>query len=383
MCKRQTKYSCITCGKSVCVRSECSVAENNEDTIGWEENKSVGYCLNCTEGRKDSSRSNTDEDEVHVVNLPTSCSQADDESDSAEDSENVSLEEGKKKRKKLGWKATWKESQITDMVNVICNDAELVRKLFFTNVKKSSNTDAYEKVLPLLENDFPFMIKQMRNKFKWCVSVCKRACLTIKTASGISRFVDDKGYGKWFDLLYPLVKSRDSCQPERACEPSAHDSKGDGSFETCNDDDDCGSISSNVTEKGDELPPKSKPVPVKKPTFKKVKAGKSDHVSKALELLQATIDNDPTKELLQFLKDDIKQSREQERMYFQMMCGLISSSTGNPHVNSNPHYYQSLPQDSIQRLRRPKVPLRPFPLVVATDHTPHPYLMLHLLQHLP
>ena len=27
MCKRQTKYSSITCGKSVCVRFECSVAE--------------------------------------------------------------------------------------------------------------------------------------------------------------------------------------------------------------------------------------------------------------------------------------------------------------------------------------------------------------------
>ena len=303
--------------------------------------------MNCTGGRKDFSRSNTDEDEVDVVNLSTNCSQAVEESDSAEDSENVGLEEGKKKRKKLGCKATWKESQITDMVNVICNDAELVRKLIFTNVKKSSNTGAYEKVLPLLGNDFPSTFKQMRNKFKWCVSVCKRACLTIKTASGISRFIHDKGYGKWFDLLYPLVKSRDSCQPERACEPSAHDSKDDGGFENYNDDDNCGSISSNVTDKGDELPPKSKPVHVKKPTFKKVKAGKSDHVSKALELQQATTDNDPTKELLQFLKDHIKQSREQERMYFQMTCGLMSSSTGNPHVNSIPHYYQSLRQDSI------------------------------------
>ena len=33
-----------SCGKSVCVRFECSVAESNEDTIRWEENKNVGYC---------------------------------------------------------------------------------------------------------------------------------------------------------------------------------------------------------------------------------------------------------------------------------------------------------------------------------------------------
>ena len=45
MCKRETKSVRLGCGKCVCVRFECSVAESNEDTIGWEENKSVGYCL--------------------------------------------------------------------------------------------------------------------------------------------------------------------------------------------------------------------------------------------------------------------------------------------------------------------------------------------------
>ena len=90
-------------------------------------------------------------------------------------------------------------------------------------------------------------------------------------------------------------------------------------------------------------------MPAKKSTFKK---GKTDHVSKALELLQATIDNDPTKELLQFLKEDIKQSREQERMYFQMMCGFMNSN-----VHSNPHYCQSLYSDSIHSLDAQSVSL--------------------------
>ena len=43
-CERQTKYSCITCGKSVCVLSECSIPEVN---ISWQPNKRVGYCLKC------------------------------------------------------------------------------------------------------------------------------------------------------------------------------------------------------------------------------------------------------------------------------------------------------------------------------------------------
>lgn len=47
ICKRNTKYSCIKCGKSVCVRVECSIAEEKEDTLGWEANRSVGYCLPC------------------------------------------------------------------------------------------------------------------------------------------------------------------------------------------------------------------------------------------------------------------------------------------------------------------------------------------------
>ena len=45
-CEGNTKYSCITC---VCVRVEYSIAEEREDTLGWEANRSVGYCLPCAE----------------------------------------------------------------------------------------------------------------------------------------------------------------------------------------------------------------------------------------------------------------------------------------------------------------------------------------------
>ena len=30
-CAKKDKYSCITCDKSVCVRSECSISEDNEE----------------------------------------------------------------------------------------------------------------------------------------------------------------------------------------------------------------------------------------------------------------------------------------------------------------------------------------------------------------
>ena len=35
------------------------------------------------------------------------------------------------------------------------------------------------------------------------------------------RFLDEKGYSAWFNKLFSLVKTRDSCEPEQAIELSA------------------------------------------------------------------------------------------------------------------------------------------------------------------
>ena len=104
----------------------------------------------------------------------------------------VSSECGKRK-KRIGRRATWKEDHITEMVNIIVNDDQLVKKLIFCNTKKASNTEAYEMVRKRLNveynkttgSDFPFQVQQMRNKFKSCISTCKQICMTMKTASGM------------------------------------------------------------------------------------------------------------------------------------------------------------------------------------------------------
>ena len=41
-CFLKRKYTCLTCGNYFCMR--CSVFENEEDTPGWKEGKSVAYC---------------------------------------------------------------------------------------------------------------------------------------------------------------------------------------------------------------------------------------------------------------------------------------------------------------------------------------------------
>ena len=93
--------------------------------------------------------------------------------------------------------------------------------------------------------EFEGTIQQLRHKFKKCVGECKKAALTITTGTGIKIFQDSKGYGKWFNQLFQLVKSRDSCQPEQAVEPSAHLNESDPILE---DD-------SNKTEKTNQFMP--------------------------------------------------------------------------------------------------------------------------------
>ena len=44
-------------------------------------------------------------------------------------------------------------------------------------------------------NSVPFTVAQVRMKFKKCINECKKAASTIKTATGVKRFQDDKNYG--------------------------------------------------------------------------------------------------------------------------------------------------------------------------------------------
>ena len=61
---------------------------------------------------------------------------------------------------------------------------------------------------------------QAQNKFKKLVSKCKFVRLTQRTASGIARYQVEKGYGKWWDILFLLVASRESWEPKNMIEPS-------------------------------------------------------------------------------------------------------------------------------------------------------------------
>ncbi len=94
----------------MCARLECSIAEENEEMLGWEANKSVGFCLQCAPG---TSRDECYKDDDFEPTLTDNFEPAI-ESDSAEENKKLSAE-GETKKAKRGRKPSWNEDQITSL----------------------------------------------------------------------------------------------------------------------------------------------------------------------------------------------------------------------------------------------------------------------------
>ena len=105
------------------------------------------------------------------------------------------------------------------------------------------------------------------------MSAYKQAVLTQKAATGIKRFQEYRGFGKWFHALLEVVRTRDSCRPEWALEPS----------------------SSNSEEQ--------------EPLFAKKKQTMKEKVDattvEVTNLDKATNENDPTKQLISFKMEEM------------------------------------------------------------------------------
>ena len=131
------------------------------------------------------------------------------------------------KKKKPGRKAKWCPQALDDLIDIIVSNSSYKKKLIFTNTKNQRNGELYGEILKEVKarasargEHFDFSANQLRSKFKKCVSLCKQAALTKKSATGIKRFQEDQGLGKWFTTLFE-VKTRESCQPDLALETSA------------------------------------------------------------------------------------------------------------------------------------------------------------------
>ena len=185
--------------------------------------------------------------------------------------------------------------------------------------------------------EFP-VLEQLKLKFKKFASEYKRAVLTIKTGTGIKRFQEDKNFGGWFQKLYDIVKTRDSCQPEQAREPSA--------TQFCR----------NVTciPTADTAESETSSVDLSQNMFvsekqPKRKSNRDDPICEAMKLMKTMAENGPTKELISFMKDDIEKAREHELKLMQMMLSFQNQQplqdqspvSAAGHVGFASHAYNS------------------------------------------
>ena len=261
-----------------------------------------------------------------------------------------------KRSRKGSLKVKWTEDLENDLIDIICSNEHYKRKLILINSRTASNAEVYEKVMKEMstrcqerDESFQFTLDQTRNKFKKCMSICKSALLTLKTASGIKRFQDEKEYGKWFDTLLPSMKTRVSCQPEQAIEPSASGSQS-GSHDTHESSDvneavsgsadspsrkssidndilnDLPSCSNSTSSASSSASKKDMFVPVKTKSSSKSSMSKkieatNVQVTEVLGQIKSVLEKESnsTKDILDFLEKENERARQHESELFKIM----------------------------------------------------------------
>ena len=201
----------------------------------------------------------------------------------------------------------------------------LQKKITFINSKNSKNNDVYSKLQRDLQarleargQELQFTVEQVRNKLKKLISECKKVALTIKTAIGVDRFQENKNYGSWFPMLFSLVKSRDSCQPERAVEPSS----GSSEEVSSNKRSVAGRPAESVGESEGSTDNGSSDYK-KLLSQSKIRGKKRKNVaSSAVECMEKLLERDPTKKLLEFYREENEKTRRHELELMQMMMSV-------------------------------------------------------------
>lgn len=224
-----------------------------------------------------------------------------------------------------------------------------------TNVKNVKNSQYYDQVIQEIKQrceerneEFLFDVKQTRQKFKRCVTICRNAVMKVKTASGIKRFQEDKELGNWFGKLLPLISSMDNCQPQQSIEPghSQIDSSTENDAEI-DEKSDSGETSStpdlSESSGGSSLKKRRSYVPT--PTVRK-KSMKTENIlgeiKETVESLKTLSSENSSKEILEFLKEESKRQSDRDNAFFQLMTNFLQPQPPAqpmyqpyPHVNNN------------------------------------------------
>lgn len=373
ICGEETKYSCLRCSIPVCNRSlDCSIPA--EEYL-QKEFESVSYCKDCQKyvGGQRSTSPSVASDPDSEWNVPDSIEESLNEDESDVDDELLNTVSTRSKRKR-GKRSQWADEDLDDFVDIILNDENHKRKLIFQNTMSKANKGNYESIQKELKQRasvrgtvFNKTIQQMRNKFKKLVSECKKANMVYKTATGISNYKDQKGHSKWFDILFPLVKSRDSCQPEQALEPSVGPTIEDKESEDTgvNFAHDESDTSKNSDDK------LFVPKPPKK--MKKTENKLVEKTTQVLEGIQSILHNQQTSSFLEFMEKENARARAHELEVMKLLIPSTPPSHLQGQYMNYPANYNTFHSSSeipVQQVRQAQVPVsKPDQLTVPFQHT--------------
>ena len=161
---------------------------------------------------------------------------------------------------------------------------------------------------------FEYDVKQTREKFKRCIGICKDAAMKIKTASGISRFQEDKEYGTWFNKLFNVMETTANFQPEQSIQPDSQN------YGSSSDSKEKGTNLNSSTNSGKQEKTNKRKlfVPIYE-TIKKASKKREESLNRALESIQESLKNDPTCELLSLLKEDSERQQQRDERFFTLI----------------------------------------------------------------
>lgn len=272
----------------------------------------------------------------------------------------------KKGKGKSGPKAIWSTELLNDLVDIIANNDNYKRKLIFTNIPKASNAEAYRNIVKDMNSrcqergeTFQLSLCQTRNKFKKLMSICKSALLTMKTASGIERFQDDKQFGSWFNVLTQIMKSRPSCQPDQGIEPGSYSTNFSNQTGLADDDMSCTaspspSTSSDGSNSHDCSTPKPGKmyIPIKSKRESKKSAINEGVVNEILTQMKTVIDyeRNSISQLTSFFKEENERARQHELELFKVM---FKQAPANNYENHSAMPNTQGVEREFQRMQNP------------------------------
>ena len=147
---------------------------------------------------------------------------------------------------------------------------------------------------------------------------CKKICRTIQTANEITRVRDEKEYGQWFNL-YSLIKLCDSCQPDQSIEPYV-------AATSINENKD----EETKVEEYNEKNGSNTFLPTRKSSSRKRKCDcVAEVLQETVNVPKTAVETDPSQETLTLMREDVRQAREQDIKFHQLMAAMCQQPSLN------------------------------------------------------